>query len=480
MSGSSNSKNAFFNVVGVVGSNLGDGALRFFISILIARFFLVEEYGFLNFVFAWVAYLLLLSDFGLQQILVREIAHKRDEASTLFFNASLVRLVVSVAISVLVGAGIGLFSGYEGWKIAIASLALSTLFLNAVNPGSLFDSFNLSRYDALLHLSATALYAVAAACALMLFGVRYLPLIVLLSVLSQLVYTILGNWLFQKRISSFHPSVSIAVVKRLVGEGKTIVWARLMAQVYTNMDLIMIGILLGDRAVGYYAIAYKLLFAAIALNSAIHRVFLPLISEVRDDLERLKMRLEHFGKLLSFTSLPIAIFGIAFADKIVLLFYTDKYAPSIPVLRILFLYVAIVGIGSIFGTTLFSLGKNREYTTGITLGAISNIALNLILISICGIIGAGIATIVSQLIVVAYTFFRFRRLIRIAIVRNIAIFGGLSLLTVSMGLFLSDVAGLNFLIAIAIGGVTYIVISVVSGMISRKELAKVGINWLNK
>ncbi|MCD6594793.1 flippase [bacterium] len=473
-------QNTLQNIGGVFFAQSGDGILRFLISILIARFFLVEEYGFLNFIYAWSAYLLLFSDFGLQQVLVRDISQNREKKLQLYFNACLIRFFIAVILVTAVSVNILFFSDYGTYKILIVELVFVTILLNAVNPSSIYDSFGVSRYDASLKLLSTLLYAIGAVVVLLILNIKYLPLIILLAILAQFLYVLTSNFLFHKKISPLSLKFDGQLVKKLIREGRIIVWARLMAQVYTNMDLIMINILKGDRETGYYAIAYKLLFAAIALNAAMYRVFLPLISALKNNLEALTQKLETTGKVLTFTSLPITVMGIVFADKIILLFYTAKYSPSILALRILLIYVALVGIGAIYGSTLFAIGKNRTYTFAITLGAISNIALNFALIPRYSFIGASIATLLSQFVVVLYTFLKLRRIIKFDVSVNILKFLSFSILATSASYILTEIFGVNFIVAISAGIFIYLSICIFSGAISKTELNKAGITWFSK
>ena len=470
-------RNAAKNIGGVFLAQVGDGILRFFISILIARFFLVEEYGFLNFAYALTSYFLLFSDFGLQQILVRNISQNRQRNLYLYYNASLIRIFLALAIIILLGGGIWLFSGYEAYKIIIVELVLLLLLQNALNPSSIYDSFGYSRYDAALKFLATFLYALGVSVVLLILKVKNLPLVVLISVSAQFLYVFAAIFIFHKKISPLPIKFDFSAVKKLLAEGRIIVWARLMAQIYTNMDLIMINFLKGDRETGYYAIAYKLLFAAVALNAAMYRVFLPLIAELKDDFTALARRLKIIGKALAFASLPIAVMGIVFADKIVLLFYTSKYAPSILALRILLIYVALVGIGAIYGSTLFSIGRSKTYTLAITIGAISNIVLNFLLIPKYSFIGACVATVLSQIIVVSYTYIVMRRVVRFALIKNIFIFFALSVISSLVGYAIA-ISGLNFLFAIGLSGLFYLLLCFLSGAIKKSDFEKVGLNWL--
>ncbi len=155
----------------------------------------------------------------------------------------------------------------------------------------------------------------------------------------------------------------------------------------------------GNYETGVYSISVKLfLFALIPLNSIL-TVFFPKLSKFKNFNNELKSLFYKYGVFLISTSIAISSFIIIFADKIVLLLFTDKYFESIYPLKIFGANIMIVGLNIFLGNPLLAWNRRKLYMIAISLGAILNVALNLIFIPGYSYVGSAWATVASEIIV---------------------------------------------------------------------------------
>jgi PST family polysaccharide transporter len=115
-----------------------------------------------------------------------------------------------------------------------------------------------------------------------------------------------------------------------------------------NLDLLLIGRMLGASSLGYYQNARALtdeIRARIAIP--LQQVLFPAFSALQHDMDRFRDGILRSGRLLSLAVVPIG-FGIgAVAEEMVLLLYGDQWLDMVPILKII-----SVGAGLRAATTI--------------------------------------------------------------------------------------------------------------------------------
>ena len=123
----------------------------------------------------------------------------------------------------------------------------------------------------------------------------------------------------------------------------------------------------------------------------------PSILEGKNEAEHIfEDRLKLLYSLVIFLSLIQCVCITIFAKPIVAILYGSEFVPTISVLRILVWYTTFSYIGSV--KDLWILAEEKQSLLWIInlSGAVGNIVLNAILIPICGVNGAAIASLVTQ------------------------------------------------------------------------------------
>ena len=165
----------------------------------------------------------------------------------------------------------------------------------------------------------------------------------------------------------------------------------------------MVGLIKGVDYVGYYTAATKLSHMALALVTSLGTVMLPRMSSLikennYQEFNRLTSKAYNFSIVMSVaTSLGI----IVLAGPLIRLFGGENFIPSITTLRIISPIIIFIGLSNLFGMQiLYPLGKIRIVIWSVSVGAIVNFTLNLLLIPILDHNGAAIATVIAELSVV--------------------------------------------------------------------------------
>jgi O-antigen/teichoic acid export membrane protein len=256
-------------------------------------------------------------------------------------------------------------------------------------------------------------------------------------------------------------------------------------QVYFVLDKTMLGIFSGSSEVGIYDYADKILKIALAVVTSLGTVMLPRMSNIfaKGDLEKANV---YITKSLEFSTL-IAIpmmFGIAgISNEFIPWFLGEEFSRSASVLLIISPAIFLMAWSGVFGAQyLVPLGKMKEYTISLYIGAVVNLILNLILIRPYGAIGAAVGTLCAEFAVTLVQILFIRSHINIKkvlpksfyyLIAGIIMFGILRLIGGVMG-----VSILTTIIQVIMGIITYIAIVIIFELFMKDKLILNEINNL--
>ncbi|MGN1234710.1 MAG: flippase, partial [Christensenellaceae bacterium] len=177
--------------------------------------------------------------------------------------------------------------------------------------------------------------------------------------------------------------------------------ANVAIELYTLLDVTMLGIFKTDAEVGYYSNAVKLVKTVVTVLTAIGAVMLPRLSvSMGQDRGGTDRAVSKTLKILLLVCVPAFAGLYLLSDSLVLALFGAEYLPAVPMLMALSPLVVIMGVGNLFGTqVLLSANAERKLLLSVVCGALTNLAMNLVLIPSFGGKGAAIASVASELVV---------------------------------------------------------------------------------
>lgn len=172
------------------------------------------------------------------------------------------------------------------------------------------------------------------------------------------------------------------------------------AIIYTNLDIVMLGFIKGELAVGYYNSAVKIKVILVAFVTSLSSVLLPRSSYYVEKKLTNKL-LELASKSIQFvalTSLPLIFYFIIMAKDSILFLSGPAFYSSIRPMQIILPTILFIGLTNVMGIQLLvPLGKEKLVLYSTILGAIIDTLINLLLIPDFGAEGAAIGTLVAEL-----------------------------------------------------------------------------------
>lgn len=170
-------------------------------------------------------------------------------------------------------------------------------------------------------------------------------------------------------------------------------------ELYTLLDVTMVGIFCGEENVGYYTNSLKLVKMLITLINGMAGVLLPRLSYYHNigDEESCSEIVSNVFVVMFFIFIPCEIGIFLLADEIVLILFGASFAPAGITLKIASFLICTLGFSNLFGTQiLLTYEKEKLLLITTIVGAVSNIIMNLILIPLWQQNGAAIASVISE------------------------------------------------------------------------------------
>lgn len=188
-------------------------------------------------------------------------------------------------------------------------------------------------------------------------------------------------------------------------------------QIYTVLDKTMIGSIVEDKAeVGFYEQAQKIIKLLITITTSLGTVMIPRMANTfaKGEKEQLKVYLKRSFNFVFFLAFPLILGMISIINKFVPLYYGDGFEKVTYLICIISPIVLAIGLSNVTGTQyLLPTRQQKYYTISVTVGALVNFFLNIILIHYYNSIGASIATVIAEMTVTIIQFYLVRKQINI-------------------------------------------------------------------
>ena len=179
-------------------------------------------------------------------------------------------------------------------------------------------------------------------------------------------------------------------------------------QIYKILDTTMIGALVSDKTeTGYYEQGQKVIRLLLTIVTSLGVVMVPRMASTfaSGDKEKIKSYMKMSFKFVFFLAFPIMFGIISISQAFVPVFFGSGYDKVVILINIISPVLILMGMANVLGTQyLLPTKHQKEYTISVSIGVIFNFILNYILIKKFASIGASVATVISELIVVIIQF----------------------------------------------------------------------------
>ena len=175
-------------------------------------------------------------------------------------------------------------------------------------------------------------------------------------------------------------------------------------QVYLVLNRLMLGRMSTQTALGNFGQSDKIVKFVLAVVTATGTVMLPHVANkfAKGDIKGVRTSLYSSFNFVSAISIPMMFGLMAISQVFAPWFLGQQFMPSGKIMFIEAPIIVLIAWSNVTGTQyLMPINRVKEYTTSVTIGAVSNIIFNLFLIESWGANGAALATVGSEFLVTA-------------------------------------------------------------------------------
>lgn len=175
-----------------------------------------------------------------------------------------------------------------------------------------------------------------------------------------------------------------------------------MITIYSNADIIMLGLMTNDSVVGAYSVAAKIYGIAKNIFIAALTVLLPRMSSYlgNNDITKMKEVINKTLKILLIGLVPAIILLFYYSNVVIFIVAGNNYLQGTVPLQLLSIALLFAIISSLLTTNIMIPNRQEnKITIIVTISALSNIILNYLMIPIFGGSAASITTVIAEMIV---------------------------------------------------------------------------------
>jgi O-antigen/teichoic acid export membrane protein len=317
-------------------------------------------------------------DFGLSNILTREIAKHPEKSSDLLGNILTVKLVLAAITFVF----LILWTRFWGYgEITRDLIFISAIAMVLDNITSIFYAiargFHNLKFESIASVIFQLIVLIISVIIINLdLDIRWLMFSLVSASLFNLMYSAI---IVYKRFKlRGHFTWDRVLIRQILWLALPFALYGIFQRFYTFFDSILLFKFAGDRAVGLYQIPFKIIVAIQFLPMAFTASLYPAMSAYwQHNRQQLSITFERAITYSLILGLPIMIGTIALADQIVLLF-KEGYGEAVLPLQISMIAVPFMFLSFPIGSLLNACDRQKRNTINIAIVAFTSALLNII------------------------------------------------------------------------------------------------------
>lgn len=383
----------------IIGCKIIKAVLTFIVTMITARYLGPSNYGLISYAASIVAFVAPIMKLGLDSILVHEIVNNENLEGKIL-GTSIFMCCLSAIICII---GIYLFisiinAGEKETIVVCVIYSILLIFQACEMIQYWFQAKLLAKYSSIAMLISYILVTV-----FQIFLLITNKSIYWFAISNSIDYLIIFLILYIIYIKQHEQKLSFSydICKKMLKKSKYYILANLMVTIYAQTDKIMLKLMMDNASVGYYSAATTCAGMASFVFAAIIDSARPLIFKEKKNKNLIKYEenIINLYSIIIYFSFFICLTMTILAPLIINIMYGKEYYSSILILRIIVWYTTFSYLGS--ARTIWIMAENKHnYLMYINIsGVVLNIIINYILIPICGIAGAAIATVLTEVFV---------------------------------------------------------------------------------
>lgn len=398
----SDKKHLFKNILSLTVVQLANYVLPLVSVPIIVRIIGPERYGTINYYNSFVLYFMLLINYGFDYSGTRYIAVAKDDVQRRneHFTKVLYAKIFLFLVSVIVFSVSLWFISKSAAETRVAVYTFLITIAWVFQPNWFFQGMQRLTQVALFNFLTRLIFTVV-----ILIVIRqkqdyiWQPLILSL---TQILVSIVSLFYAARRFGLTLLPVKLRSAFQLLWEDRMIFLSMLATNLYTDTNIVILGLFETREHVGYFTAAWKLIFVfLVMLSLPLSQAMFPYIAELMSkDKNRGIEQLKKVLALIIYLSLGMSVMLYFVAGVLIHGFYGNQFNATIIIFRILTIVPVLSFINTVLGLqTMLNLKMDRAYFVIILSGGVLSVLFNLVMVNIYGYMGCAWSWIVAEFII---------------------------------------------------------------------------------
>lgn len=317
-------------------SQVGRQALQWVTTAILARLLYPSDYGLMGMAIVLVNFVQIFKGLGTSAAVIQKKNISNSLLSSIFWFNLLFGLLATIIVFALSPAVACFYNETRLTEILrVISLCFFISSLTIVHQAILERDLAFSKL-AKVELSAVVIASIIGIGAAII-GAGVWSLV--FKSIAEVVVTTVMLWFF----TGWRPAMAfkMAEIKSITSFSLNLTGFNILNYFSRNADYILIGRFLGATDLGYYTLAYRIMFFPLMnVTNAIARVVFPFYSRIQDDLTRFKSAYLNVIGSIALITFPMMIGVMAVSKSFVLVIFGAKWEP----VSLLIMILAPVGL----------------------------------------------------------------------------------------------------------------------------------------
>ena len=378
-------------------------------TLIVARLLGAEQFGLLSFAYTLVGIALVLPDYGLGRLAVRELARNPRRAHHFLWHSSILKLILYIPAALICIAVIWFSSDDPNrlWLVLLV-FVVEALRQHMVFFCAYFRAIQQTEWEAGVRLFLALFSFLFGVPALLWgFGIEGLMWVRFWITLLSLMLSVWFLYRFGLRMGR----TLWRYLRVLLSIGTPMALFTFCIVIYMSVNIVVLGLVYDDETVGYYTMAMMIVMPLNIISDAITGAALPILSQYWEN-NNLAYRdtIRQTLRYLLLLVFPLSIGLFLLADIAIDLIFGEAYPVAIIVLLILAISLIPDYINTLLSTALIAQDQEQQTLNATIAGASVALLGCVFLIPPGGAAGAALSWLLAEITVFIYQISRLKGL----------------------------------------------------------------------
>lgn len=461
-------RNIFFKALAEVLSRL----IYLFFFVYMARKLGTNSFGLFSFAFSFAGIFVIIIDPGLNVLLTRDVSRDRSLSAKYSSNVLTIKALLSIVTFFIIWTAIKLL-GYDNHTISVVLAMGIFLILNCFLDFlvSIADAYERMEIDAAIKITNKFFVSVLGTVAL-LAGSKIIGMISGM-VAGSAIAVLAGYYIVRKVKTSIKIKFDWSFVKTIVYNALPIALTMIFAIIYFKVDVVMLSMFkVSNSQIGLYSAAIKLIEILNVIPAVFVGALFPILAGISEKSKsELESTVKKAYRFLLLIAIPVVVTIAIRSKDVVSVIYGDDYTGSSIALKILILTSLFIFPNFLLSNMIIIVNRQKLNAIFAFVCLLLNVGLNIFLIPRYGFVGAGIATVLTDIL-----FFVFCAIFVVRYFKNASLLKD-SLKPVVCGVLLAIVLiclnALSLIFILPIAVISYLLLILITKTLSIDDLLHV-------